>query len=134
RPRAALAAARFQNVRAVAPQKRALWVWSAVRVALTASPTSLTSLTSSAYSSLVSAGGPSGRKYDGLGMTKGVVVAIVGANPGRPGSSGSPGFAPGRGVGRHLPPSRLPRYGGRGAVKPAALWHARSSLASGSPP
>src|SRR4029453_1557641 len=78
RPRAALAAARFQNVRAVAPQKRALWVWSAVRVALTASPTSLTSLTSSAYSSLVSAGGPSGRKYDGLGMTKGVVVAIVG--------------------------------------------------------
>ena len=96
-------------------QKRAVLVWSAVRVALSTAPMALTSLSSAAYSALESAGGPTGsRNCEPLVIVHGVTVAqfgnSAGANPG--------------GVGRHWPGSVPGVYG---VVSP--LWSfARSAM------
>src|SRR5262245_3719055 len=57
-------------------QKRAMFVWSSVRVELVAEPIAFTSLNAAMYSALVKAGGPSGfRNCEGLVMAQGVIVA-----------------------------------------------------------
>src|SRR5215813_6762026 len=63
-------AARFQKVRAVPNQNFDAWVWSSVRTVLLIEPTAFTSLKSAVYCALVSAGGPGGRKLEGLGMSQ----------------------------------------------------------------
>src|SRR5882762_2454955 len=70
-----LTAVRFQKVSAVAAQKRAASVWSAVRKVLVSSPTAFTSLKSAVYSGLVmvKANRRLGRKLHGSGMTHGSV-------------------------------------------------------------
>src|SRR5262245_60141912 len=94
----------FQWATGPAPpaQKRALWVWSAVRVALSDFPMAFTSFTSFAYAALESAGGPTGsRKCELLGILHGVTVAQFGNVAGA--------FA--GGVGRHWPGSVPGVYG-----------------------
>jgi hypothetical protein len=60
-------------------QKRAIWVWSAVRAVLVALPRVLTSLKASPQAGLVRAGGPAGRNCDGLVMANGCKVAHCGS-------------------------------------------------------
>ena len=84
---------RFQSAIAWSCQKIAASVWSGVRVMLVSEPSSLISLKSSAYSSLVSAFGPSVRSISALGTMNGRTFPTHGAGS----------FAKFGGVGRQMP-------------------------------
>ena len=74
-------------------QNRAMAVWSAVRVALVAEPSSLTSLKAAVYSALSSAGGAAGRNWSPLVMANGVTSGQCGVQAGRVGGRRRPPLA-----------------------------------------
>src|SRR5262245_38781031 len=104
-------------------QKRAASVWSALRNVMFARPMSFTSLKSSAYCSLSSAGGPEGRNWSWLSMPHVVIVANCGVAP----------DANDGGVGRHWPTAFPPRNCGGAGVNPSVLRHARIASATSFP-
>src|SRR5882724_4667057 len=103
-------------------QNKAISVWSSVRVELTSSPSSLTSLKSAAYCWLSRDGGPGGRNCELLVIANGTTNPHCGSKYGR--NNG--------GVGTHTP-GPLPPGGWTIALNPSFARAARIWVATNSP-
>src|SRR5947199_7847221 len=114
----------FQSAIAWSCQKIAASVWSAVRLVLVSEPSSLTSLKSSAYSTLVRAFGPSVRSISALGMMNGSTFPTHAAGS----------FRKFGGVGRQIPGGAGDGYGvGVGPKRPSFMRAVSIALAVAAP-
>src|SRR5205823_10541699 len=114
----------FQSAIAWSCQKIAASVWSAVRLVLVSEPSSLTSLKSSAYWTLVRAFGPSVRSISALGMMNGSTFPTHAAGS----------FRKFGGVGRQIPGGAGDGYGvGVGPKRPSFMRAMSIALAVASP-